>query len=71
MNKAVAGTDAESKSLEEVVVSSWNSGSPTPVFNNAAQVCVNLLLLPHSTGSSLALLLPATASASNYYYALS
>jgi hypothetical protein len=42
MNKAVAGTDAESKSLEEVVVSSWNNGSPTPVFNNAAQVCVRV-----------------------------
>jgi superoxide dismutase len=38
MNKAIAGTDAENKTLEEVVVSSWNSGSPTPLFNNAAQV---------------------------------
>jgi Fe-Mn family superoxide dismutase len=38
MNKAIAGTDTENKTLEEVVVSSWNSGSPTPLFNNAAQV---------------------------------
>lgn len=39
MNKQVAGSNMESKSLEEVVLESWNSGSPTPVFNNAAQVC--------------------------------
>lgn len=38
MNKAIAGSEMENKSLEEVVVSSWNNGSPTPVFNNAAQV---------------------------------
>ncbi|KAF6252922.1 iron-superoxide dismutase [Scenedesmus sp. NREL 46B-D3] len=38
MNKQVAGSNMESKSLEEVVLESWNSGSPTPVFNNAAQV---------------------------------
>jgi superoxide dismutase len=38
MNKAIAGSDLEAKSLEEVVVASWNNGSPTPVFNNAAQV---------------------------------
>jgi hypothetical protein len=39
MNKQIAGTDLEGKSLEEVVLSSWNNGNPTPVFNNAAQVC--------------------------------
>lgn len=38
MNKQIAGTDLDGKSLEEVVVASWNGGSPTPVFNNAAQV---------------------------------
>jgi hypothetical protein len=38
MNKQIAGTPLEGKSLEEVVLSSWNGGSPTPVFNNAAQV---------------------------------
>ncbi|KAI8470047.1 MAG: chloroplast Fe superoxide dismutase 1 precursor [Monoraphidium minutum] len=38
MNKQIAGTDLEGKSLEEIVGASWNKGSPTPVFNNAAQV---------------------------------
>lgn len=38
MNKQIAGSNLEGKSLEEVVVSSWNGGNPTPVFNNAAQV---------------------------------
>jgi Fe-Mn family superoxide dismutase len=39
MNKQIAGTDLEGKSLEEIVLASWNKGTPTPVFNNAAQVC--------------------------------
>lgn len=38
MNKQIAGSDLEKKSLEEIVAASWNGGSPTPVFNNAAQV---------------------------------
>lgn len=38
MNKQIAGTDLEGKSLEEIVLASWNKGNPTPVFNNAAQV---------------------------------
>lgn len=38
MNKQIAGTPLEGKSLEEIVLASWNGGSPTPVFNNAAQV---------------------------------
>jgi Fe-Mn family superoxide dismutase len=38
MNKQIAGTDLDGKSLPEIVVASWNKGSPTPVFNNAAQV---------------------------------
>jgi hypothetical protein len=38
MNKQIAGTDLEGKSLEEIVLASWNGGKPTPVFNNAAQV---------------------------------
>jgi Fe-Mn family superoxide dismutase len=38
MNKQIAGTDLDGKSLEEIVLASWNGGSPTPVFNNAAQV---------------------------------
>jgi Fe-Mn family superoxide dismutase len=38
MNKQIAGTDLDGKSLEEIVMASWNNGNPTPVFNNAAQV---------------------------------
>lgn len=38
MNKQIAGTPLDGKSLEEIVVASWNNGTPTPVFNNAAQV---------------------------------
>jgi Fe-Mn family superoxide dismutase len=38
MNKQIAGTDLDGKSLEEIVLASWNNGSPSPVFNNAAQV---------------------------------
>lgn len=38
MNKQIAGSDLENKTLEEIVLASWNGGSPTPVFNNAAQV---------------------------------
>lgn len=42
MNKQIAGTDLEGKSLEEIVLASWNGGKPTPVFNNAAQVMLLL-----------------------------
>lgn len=45
MNKQIAGTDLEGKSLEEIVLASWNGGNPTPVFNNAAQVGVAGALL--------------------------
>ncbi|PNH11408.1 Superoxide dismutase [Fe], chloroplastic [Tetrabaena socialis] len=38
MAKQIAGTPLEDKSLEEIVVASWNGGNPTPAFNNAAQV---------------------------------
>lgn len=38
LNKQTAGTDLEGKTLEEIVVASWNKGSPTPAFNNAAQI---------------------------------
>jgi hypothetical protein len=40
MNKQIVGTPLEGKTLEEVVMASWNGGAPTPVFNNAAQVRV-------------------------------
>nr|ASM47930.1 iron superoxide dismutase [Pseudochlorella pringsheimii] len=38
MNKQIAGSNLESKTLVEVIKESWNNGNPTPVFNNAAQV---------------------------------
>jgi hypothetical protein len=38
LNKQIAGTDLEGKTLEDIVLASWNGGSPTPAFNNAAQV---------------------------------
>ena len=38
LNKQIAGTEWEKKSLEEIVVGSWAAGSPTPAFNNAAQI---------------------------------
>lgn len=37
-NKQIEGTELAGKSLEEIIMSSWNGGKPTPVFNNAAQV---------------------------------
>eukprot|EP01025_Chloroclados_australasicus_P025529 TRINITY_DN2548_c0_g1_i1.p1 TRINITY_DN2548_c0_g1~~TRINITY_DN2548_c0_g1_i1.p1 ORF type:complete len:270 (+),score=27.08 TRINITY_DN2548_c0_g1_i1:643-1452(+) len=38
LNKQIAGTDLDGKALEEIIVAAWNNGSPTPEFNNAAQV---------------------------------
>jgi superoxide dismutase, Fe-Mn family len=38
LNGQIAGTDLDSKTLEEIVVASWNGGKPTAQFNNAAQV---------------------------------
>ncbi|KAJ9527879.1 hypothetical protein QJQ45_005544 [Haematococcus lacustris] len=38
LNKQIAGKDWENKELEEIVLASWNNGSPTPEFNNAAQI---------------------------------
>jgi hypothetical protein len=55
MNKAVAGSELESKTLEELVVSSWNSGNPTPVFNNAAQaslMTMHQLIATHPADAS-------------------
>ena len=37
LNKQIAGTEWEKKTLEEIVVGSWANGTPTPAFNNAAQ----------------------------------
>lgn len=41
LNKQIAGKDWDKKSLEEIVLASWNNGSPTPEFNNAAQVRID------------------------------
>ncbi|HIK17476.1 MAG TPA: superoxide dismutase [Leptolyngbyaceae cyanobacterium M33_DOE_097] len=38
LNKLVAGTDMESKSLEEVIKASFSDSSKAGIFNNAAQV---------------------------------
>lgn len=38
LNKLVAGTDLDSKSLEEVIKSTYNDDSKAGIFNNAAQV---------------------------------
>ncbi|DBA77409.1 TPA: Fibronectin type III and SPRY domain-containing protein 1 [Trebouxia sp. C0005] len=37
LNNQIQGKDLESKSLEEIVKATWNGGSPSPEFNNAAQ----------------------------------
>jgi len=38
LNKQIAGTPLENKTLEEIVTETWNNGKPTPAFNNAAQI---------------------------------
>ena len=38
LNKQIADTELDSKSIVEIVKATWNGGSPTPAFNNAAQV---------------------------------
>ncbi|XP_028791178.1 superoxide dismutase [Fe], chloroplastic [Neltuma alba] len=38
LNKQISGTDLEGKSLEDVIVVSYNEGDTLPTFNNAAQV---------------------------------
>ncbi|MEW5300053.1 MAG: hypothetical protein WDW38_002884 [Sanguina aurantia] len=38
LNKQIANSDMDSKTLEEIVIASWNGGAPTPAFNNAGQV---------------------------------
>ena len=40
LNKQIAGTNLEQKSLEEVLKLGYNHGNPTPYFNNAGQVSV-------------------------------
>ena len=38
LNGQIAGKDLEKLSIEEVMLKTWNGGSPGPEFNNAAQV---------------------------------
>ncbi|KAK4280026.1 hypothetical protein QN277_011706 [Acacia crassicarpa] len=38
LNKQISGTNLEGKSLEDVIVASYNNGDTLPTFNNAAQV---------------------------------
>jgi len=38
LNKQIAGKEWDSKDLDAIVMASWNNGTPTPEFNNAAQV---------------------------------
>jgi len=38
LNKLIAGTDLESKTLEEIIKASANDAAKTGIFNNAAQV---------------------------------
>ena len=38
LNKLISGTDLESKSLEEIIISSFNQAENVAIFNNAAQV---------------------------------
>ena len=39
LNKQIAGTELDRKSLEDVVRITYNYGCPLPAFDNAAQVC--------------------------------
>ncbi|KAK7344767.1 hypothetical protein VNO77_14799 [Canavalia gladiata] len=40
LNMQIDGTDLEGKSLEDIVVISYNKGDMLPSFNNAAQACM-------------------------------
>eukprot|EP00890_Picochlorum_soloecismus_P006102 jgi/Picsp_1/6493/NSC_03837-R1_superoxide dismutase len=51
LNNQIAGTDLEKMTIEEVMLKTWNSGSPTPEFNNAAQV-VNHTFFWESMGAN-------------------
>ena len=45
LNKQIAGTELEGKSLDEIMKLGYNNGNPTAYFNNAGQVftCENFL----------------------------
>lgn len=41
LNKQIVGTElGDGKSLEDVVIASYNKGDLLPAFNNAGQVCI-------------------------------
>lgn len=40
LKKQVVGTELDGKSLEEIIVTSYNKGDILPAFNNAAQACM-------------------------------
>lgn len=40
LKKQVVGTELDGKSLEEIIVTSYNNGDILPSFNNAAQACM-------------------------------
>lgn len=45
LNKQIVGTELDSKSLDEIILSTYNKGDLLPPFNNAAQV-YNIRLSP-------------------------
>lgn len=45
LNKQIVGTELDNKSLDEIVLATYNKGDLLPPFNNAAQVC-NFQLSP-------------------------
>lgn len=38
LNKQIDGTELDGKTLEDIILITYNKGSPLPAFNNAAQV---------------------------------
>jgi hypothetical protein len=45
LNKQIASTDLDCKSVVEIVRATWKNGSPTKEFNNAAQIWSEYLVL--------------------------
>lgn len=38
LNKQIDGTELDGKTLEDIILVTYNKGAPLPAFNNAAQV---------------------------------
>ncbi|KAL2326658.1 hypothetical protein Fmac_025716 [Flemingia macrophylla] len=47
LNRQIDGTDLDEKSLEDIVVISYNKGDILPAFNNAAQACMLVIAWNH------------------------